>query len=419
MTRSHPPAAGHVSGSGSDCASGPDYAPGRSNRPGRSAPSGGPDRPGRPALSGRVPAGPLAAAVLAAQLILWALAPAQAKAWCDCATAARIAYESAERIVTGIARPLEAAVQRAASYTTLNLHRDLVSLREAVILGQESVSAAVRAADRSAAEREIERSFDLGSQPSTSCGNDDLGAVLLGSRDLVDLAGQAVVDRAAERRTRHDRPVDYLRELSAFPEPKDAASRLGVLPAGRTFTVAELAEAERTLEALSDPLPLPALPEGPAGAPAGRAYEVQKRAYETRLGIYQGVLAKRLADRAPTLDGLESWARSKWESMGGEGDPPGLVEGRLSQEALAWLLSNLRLASANWHESVLPAMTEAGLLREMASMMAVELELSRRRDEHLQNISTMMAIAGLERLASGEGEALRLQYRRALGPAGE
>jgi hypothetical protein len=349
--------------------------------------------------------------VLAAAL----LTPLEAKAACDCGTISSIVQSAAEKIVSGVVRPLEAAVRQAASYETQNLHRDLVALREASILGQESIAAAIRAADRSAAERELERTFDTPSRPSTGCGDDRMGAVLLGGQQALAATGEALMDKLSERRGRFGRPVDYLRETESFPEPRKAAKSLGALSSGRTFTLEELKEAERALESLSDPYPPAKLPAQAAKAPAGKIYEAQKRDFERRQGLYQSVLAKRLAERAPTLEGLSDWAGSKWSEMGGEGPPPGLESGAMSKEALIWLLANVRLSSSNWHERLLPSLTEAGLLREMASMMATGLELQRSQAEHLGDIAMMMALEGLRSLEAGAGELLRLQYRRAMG----
>ena len=286
-------------------------------------------------------------------------------------------------------------------------------------MAQESISASIKAADLSASQRELERTFDAPSQPSTNCGDDEMGAILLGAMGTGRKTAEAIMGKLFERRDRHPRPVDYLREMGEFPGPAEAAGDLGALSSGRTFTTEEMLGAERLIEALSDPLPPADLPEVAAATPAGRIYEIQKRDYETRQSLYQSVLAKRVEARAPTMEGLSDWAKGKWAQMGGAGDPPGLVGGRMSREALSWLMANLRLSSANWHEGVLPALTEAGLLREMASMMAMDLELSRQRNEHLENLSMMMALEGLRGLEAGAGEAVRAQYRRALGPAAE
>ncbi|MDR1546188.1 MAG: hypothetical protein LBU12_05660, partial [Deltaproteobacteria bacterium] len=208
-------------------------------------------------------------------------------------------------------------------------------------------------------------------------------------------------------------------EAARAPSPKLASARFGLLSSGLTLTWAEFEEAQRLLEQLTDPLP-PAEPsEALLRTPAGRVYAALKNDYEARQELYQGVLAKRLADRAPSVEGLAPWAADRWREMGGEGPPPGLVEGRLSETALLRLMTGQRLASANWHEEILPRLTEAGLLRELAAMEAVRLELDRRRNEHLENLTLMAALSGLSELEAGRGEALRLQRRRATGAAVE
>jgi hypothetical protein len=345
------------------------------------------------------------------------LRPAEARAACDCGSVSQIVRSAAERIVAGVTGLLDASIKEAATYETQNLHRDLVALREAVLMGDESVAKAIEAADAEAAERDLTKTYDLPAQPVTGCGNDAMGGELMLSKAALADAGETIMEKVVERRTRFDRPVDYLTELASFPPPGKAQALLGALSPGRTLSMEELRDAERLLEAVTDPMPLEPLPGRLAASPAGKILNAERARHEARQGLFQGVLAQRLADRAPTIEGLSDWAASKWASMGGTGDVPGLTDGRLSQEALHWLLANMRLASGNWHEEVLPRLPEAGLLREIASMMAVDLELSRKRNEHLGNISSLLALTGLAILENGPGEALRNQHARAL--AGE
>jgi hypothetical protein len=355
----------------------------------------------------------LAVATLALALTL-AWPTGQAQAACDCGTLSQIVRSAAERIVTGLASSFDASVKEAANYETQNLHKDLVALREAVLMGDETIAKAIETADGQAAERDFEKTFDLSSQPSTSCGDDDMGGELMLSKGARTETGTEIMEKLLERRSRHGRNVDYLTELADFPPPEKTPALLGALSAGRTLTLEEVKEAERLLESMTDPMPLPKLPENRSQTAAGRLFEAERTRHEARQNLFQSVLAQRLADRAPTVEGLSGWAENKWLEMGGTGEVPGLTEGRLSQEALFWLLTNARLASGNWHEEILPKLPEAGLLRELASMMAVELELSRQRNDHLGNISALLALDGLSRLESGPGQSLRAQYRRAL-----
>lgn len=350
--------------------------------------------------------------VLVALSLFMVARPARAN--CSCGVLSSLIRSASERIVTGVGALVNVSVKEAATYSTQNVHKDLVALREAVLMGQETISSAIEVADREAAERDFDKTWDLGAQPITNCGNDTMGGELMLSKESLEETGKGIMDKVVERRSRHERPVDYLAELSTFPGPEKAQEALGALSSGKTMTLGELREAERLIESVTDPLPARGIPERLGNSPAGRVYVAQKAQYEARQGLYQSVMARRLADRAPTVDGLAKWAQGKWREMGGEGDVPGLVEGRLSQEALFWILANMRLASGNWHEEILPRLPEAGLLREMASMMAVELELSRKRNEHLENISLLLSLNGLGQLEAGAGEALRNQYRRAI-----
>jgi hypothetical protein len=91
------------------------------------------------------------------------------------------------------------------------------------------------------------------------------------------------------------------------------------------------------------------------------------------------------------------------------------VEGKMSEDALFWLLTNMRLSSANWHEEILPSLPEAGLLREMASMMAVNLELERRQKNHLENIETLLSLLAQSQLEKNSGQGLKVLYQKVSG----
>jgi hypothetical protein len=326
----------------------------------------------------------------------------------------------ADHIVAGITPPLEKTVLESAQWGAGELHKDLASVREAVLFNSRTLEAALKASDKSAAERQIERTYEAGSQPPANCGNDQMGAGYQISSKTAAKAFADISERVSSRRTRFQRPLDFQKERlsEGWPAPKLAAGLLGPSDSPSTYTLAETADAEKLIETLTSPSPPPELSEGQLSTPAGRSYESRVRDYETSQALFQSVLARRVADRAPSVEGLEAWARGKWEDMGGSGEPPGLVEGRLSQDALFWYLTNMRLGSANWHEQELAALPEAGLLREIASMKAVELELLRRQNEKLDAISSVLAASALGDLEGAPREMLRVLFNRASGSGG-
>ncbi|MDR1577816.1 MAG: hypothetical protein LBT86_06290 [Deltaproteobacteria bacterium] len=341
---------------------------------------------------------------------------AQAVGGCDCVTMGSLLKQAAQTVVTGIANPLSIAIERAAGYQTTNLRQELVAIREAILMTQERTTEAIERAEQSQADRQSERTYEPASQPLTNCLNDLLGQFWRRGAPTKDALRAALVGAVTERSARNAKPADYLNEINANPLKTVDFERLwGVAPETLTLSAAELELAANALAEFTDPLPAPALPAAIAETPAGRLYSAAKIDLEKRLALYQGILAQRLTSRAPTLGGLAEWVTRKWTDMGGSGTPPGLVEGYLSDSSLMWYLTNLRLGSDHWHEKILPTLPEAGLLREMVAMTAVQLELSRRQGAQLENLTLLMALEGLERLETRAKPALRNQYRLALG----
>jgi hypothetical protein len=346
----------------------------------------------------------------------WQSTPAQAAVGCDCGTLSSLLRQTAQTIVTGIANPLSLVIEKAAGYQTANLRQELVAIREAILMAQEATTGAIERADQSQADRTTERTYEPASQPLTNCLNDLMGSFWRQGGPVRSQLRQALMDNLETRSARNAKPADYLKEINANSLKTKEFNRLwGVAPETLTLTETELNQAAQTLAELTDPLPAPELPSALMSSPAGELYVAAKSDLEKRLSLYQGILAQRLSSRAPTMGGLSEWVERKWSDMGGSGSPPGLVDGYLSEQSLLWYLTNLRLGSSDWHEKILPTLPEAGLLREMAAMSAIQLEISRQQSLQLENLNLMMALEGLERLEQRTKPALRDQYRLALG----
>ncbi|MDR2198118.1 MAG: hypothetical protein LBR53_01445 [Deltaproteobacteria bacterium] len=355
---------------------------------------------------------PLAVSALFFTLQAPLIVISEARAYgCECGVLGSLLNSHAERVINGVRPPLENIARESARYAATHFREDLTALRESVNLLRDSLLSALEAQDHNQAARLTERTYEAESQPATICGNDVLGAGMqLGAKNL-DRAGLDLLTKILERPRKFERPLDYVAETAGDDWPGAfEAAELGLTNGARTYSLEESARAEKIVESLTNPLPLPLLSPDKAESPAGKNYQAMRKDYELRLSVYQGVLARTVADRAPTVEGLEEWARDKWIGMGGEGDPPGLVEGRLSRESLLWLLTNTRLSSANWFEEELPALPEAGLLRELASMAAVSLELQREQNERLRDIGALLALNGADRLNQERREAVLRQF---------
>jgi hypothetical protein len=353
---------------------------------------------------------------LAGSLLLAAV-PGSAYAQCNCGGMSNIMSWAADKIINGIVVPMQQQMSNAAGYETANLHQDLVAIREAILMTKDQLDSTMQQVDQDQAERATEKTYEPASQPETNCGNNQMGGGLQTSKQTTEQAAADIMEKIYERKTRFKRPFDYRKELGGedWPGPPKAVTHFGVMTSGKTLTLPETKEAEQIIESMTNPIPPQVISKDKEETLDGATYMVQLRNFEAKQALYQSVLAKRVSERAPTVEGLASWARGKWADMGAQGDPPGLIDGKMSQDALFWILANMRLSSANWHEEILPQLPEAGLLRELASMQAVQLELSRKQNELLENIAMMMAMDGLDRLDGPERQALRAQFNRVIG----
>ncbi|MGL4208929.1 MAG: hypothetical protein ACRCTY_06030 [Candidatus Adiutrix sp.] len=339
--------------------------------------------------------------------VFFAIAPQTAQAVCECS------YQLSEivRNIQTAAQQQRAATMEAAQAQTAYTTAELIRIREAIKNSQTGIVAAVKASEIGIINNRTESAYEPASQPETNCGNDEMGGGYQASKATTQKALEDIMDKLVERKSRFQRPVDYRNELSdeEMPLAQEAIDLLGLTQPGKTLTTEEVKKNAQVIEAITDAIPAPNLDEESKETPAGKTYEMQKKNFDTKHIIYQSVIAKHIADRTPTIEGLEKWASGKWYDMGGSGDVPGLVEGKMSQDALRWLLANMRLASANYYEQILPALPTDGLLRDIAAMQATSLELQRKQVELLEAMAMMMAMQGIDKLED-EKRILLFQY---------
>jgi hypothetical protein len=149
--------------------------------------------------------------------------------------------------------------------------------------------------------------------------------------------------------------------------------------------------------------------------PAGQTYAAARAIHEGRLSTVTETLNNHVVYHAPTLpDDVTSWAQSQWSEAGGSGAPPGIVNGKLSEAGLFKLLTQMRLGNPNWFAQVTSA-TEAGLLRELVMMQALQLELTRKNNDLLDRVAVTISLDYLTRLEGTAGKEMNDLYTRMVG----
>lgn len=302
---------------------------------------------------------------------------------------------------------------------TRTIVSELKQLGEIMKHYQAQMVASTKAAEKGIIDHSTERTYEPSSMPETNCGNDSMSGSLQSSVGVTNQTAEDMMKKLYERKKRYPLPVDYRKELLQDDRPKydEVVELMGALNPGKTMTVEETAKNVRVLEAITEPIPLAELPQGAEKTSAGQNYQYKKETFETMRALYQGVVARYLAERSPSLENMSEWAVGKWGDMGGDGDPPGLVDGKMSYDAWRTFMARMRITSANWHEEILPTLPEAGLLRDMAAMQAFSLELQRKEIELLEKISMMMALEGSQRLEKNYRLEISNAYEQAI--AGE
>jgi hypothetical protein len=231
------------------------------------------------------------------------------------------------------------------------------------------------------------------SQPAALCGSTTMGAgVQVGARSG-QLVHQAMRDKQFEHANAGGkRPVDFLNRIAAGEHPDEKKMTEALFPLEHTLKEDQVADAHEAVKTLSNPQPLPLITDVQKETPAGQTYHAARMVHETRLAAATEAMTQHVAYHAPTLpDDVTSWAVEQWKNAGGSGKPPGVVDGKLSESGLFKLLTQLRTGNPNWFSEI-ATLNDTGLLREIAVMQAVSLDLMRRQNEHLGRLNFLNAL---------------------------
>lgn len=211
------------------------------------------------------------------------------------------------------------------------------------------------------------------------------------------------------------KPVEYLGRVLDEGHPTEQEMVDALFPAEDTLTDEQLSQAHETIKTLANPRPLPVVTDAQKETASGQTYEAARKIHEGRLAAAIESLNSHVVFHAPTLpDDVAAWARSQWQEAGGSGTPPGLMNGKMSEAGLFKLLSQMRIGNPNWFNQVTSA-TEAGLLRELVMMQAIQLELTRKNNALLDSLNVVTALDYLSRMEGSTGRELTDLYTRMVG----
>jgi hypothetical protein len=286
----------------------------------------------------------------------------------------------------------------------------------AIIGLKESNAAMIKGQAVAGQAMQTEDLYGKAAQPAGLCGASSLGAGLqLSAQAAVQVRGAMREKQLAYSNREGAKPVEYLNRVLDEEHPDEAAMTDALFPLQETLTEDQVAQAHESIKTLTNPRPLPVVTEDQKSTPAGQTYAAARKIHEGRLSTVMETLNNHVAYHAPTLpDDVTSWAQNQWSEAGGSGTPPGIVDGKLSEAGLFKLLTQMRLANPNWFAQVTSA-TEAGLLREMVMMQALQLELTRKNNEFLDRLTFLSSLDYLTRMEGTTGKEMNDLYARMIG----
>lgn len=194
--------------------------------------------------------------------------------------------------------------------------------------------------------------------------------------------------------------------------PKQVANRLrqisseditprSVFPVCATLTKKQGRKLQISLKTIMDAFPATELPENYQDA----RYSSFQKARRLRSQIAEAVLSEVMAGYLPTMPAGEG-IKKMWQASGGQGEPFGIENGRMSPVGYLGLLIRSRFANADYRtgKGGIHTMPQAGLLREMASIKALRLAIEQRQLRRSQQIAFMaaMQVSGKEAVSSME-----------------
>ena len=357
-------------------------------------------------------------------VFLFLLFPAQAwAAGCDCGSVSSIVtmahmqtVQAVNAVTVAEAESIRSEILLAAQNIIGTIKAESATIVRAIIGLKESNAAMIKGQAVAGEAMKTEDLYGKAAQPSGLCGASSLGGGLqLGAQAATQVRGTMREKQLEYANKEGAKPVEYLNRVLDEAHPDEQAIVDSLFPLGETLTENQVADAHEAIKTLANPRPLPVVTDAQKETPAGQTYAAARQIHASRLSTVMETLNSHVVYHAPTLpDDVTNWAQNQWSEAGGSGTPPGLVDGKLSEAGLFKLLTQLRLGNPNWYSQVTSA-TEAGLLRELVTMQAIQLELTRKNNDFLDRLSVIVSLDYLTRMDGVTGKEMNDLYTRMVG----
>lgn len=255
----------------------------------------------------------------------------------------------------------------------------------------------------------LDRQYGEQSMPPTACESVDLGASLRSGGEVREKIKESTVEKAVEHANRYTRAVDAKNEAQRMLGEAPPADKMATAMFAPVIEKEDQKAALESIFYLTDPQPPRPLTEHEQNSKAQAVqYETERNLRNRQMAIVQQVMADHIARRMPSMP-LGAWANNQWQQMGGEGAPPGVVDGYMSSTSVVDMLVDSRIGNPNWNTNTVPALNETGLKREQLYIEAARLYIEREQMRMMEQLLVLNALNMANRLTTDTDAKLNQQ----------
>ena len=246
-----------------------------------------------------------------------------------------------------------------------------------------------------AAESKI-TNFKTTGEPSKapfSCCEENLKVSINAGNDTVTETLQSVrknLEGFNKKFAGRKKSMDAIRKI-----PETVTSAENLFPSNNTLTnggedeSGSLTNAMMMSYLITNPYPALEIDDDLKATSHGKEYDAIKKLQEANLALPQMAMSEIIVNKTATYE-LEDWLKQMYTAMGKEGEPEGVVDGKISADATLDTLTSIRYANPNWTLDIHTKSTQ-GLLRELLAMKSLKMEFMRRQMKMMQIINVLMA----------------------------
>lgn len=240
-------------------------------------------------------------------------------------------------------------------------------------------------------------------QPQNMCDAPALGAgIQVGSQTNRALMSDMVTSAVAHNTTTYTRPIDAVTAITSAPAAVFESAPL--FPSSGSVSSQNLGLVTQWANVTTSPHPLPPIQNNSANNVSALRYSAAVRVDSARLAVPQNTMAMISSLHIASIN-VGTWSTDTWDAITGQNGsssssstsgsgstqtPPGVINGKISDNALTRLQVMARYANPSWYIALATKNTN-GVLRDIAIMDSVRMHMEYVRLRLTERMAAMLA----------------------------